>query len=577
MFSDLVFDTSATQPVAPPAISGGTLLPLADGETVVAADPDRDRVYVVNLSRRAVTSTIVLRSGDEPGRLVEDASGVVHVALRRGGAEAAIDPVAGSVVGRRAVCAAPRGIAYDSATDLLHVACADGELVSLPASGGEAVRTLALPTDLRDVVVAGDVLRVSRFRSAELLSVDAAGTVTGRATLPVFRSAQVRGGQAFSAAVAWRAVAMPDGAVAMVHQRGCDDVIQHGGSQPGGYGSGAASCDSIVHSTVSVVAADGSVMSGPAFSDLPLPVDLAVSPDGTKLAIISAANGHHIRSTSLQVMPTSEVTASVGEGENCIANSRSACLGCSPSVPSVSGEAIAVAFAADGSVMVQTRQPAALAYGVGAIVLATDDRADLGHEIFHDNAGAGLACASCHAEGLDDGRVWNFACVGGRRTQSLQTGLRGTEPFHWNGDEKDFPTLVHDIFTMRMSGPELSADQVTAALDWIDGQPRVARGGAVDATAVARGQAVFTKATCSTCHSGEHLTNGQTVDVGTGGLFQVPSLVGLADHPPYLHNGCAATLADRFDPACGGGDKHGVTSTLTRAELADLVVYLGTL
>ena len=62
-------------------------------------------------------------------------------------------------------------------------------------------------------------------------------------------------------------------------------------------------------------------------------------------------------------------------------------------------------------------------------------RADTGHLIFHANAGGGLACASCHAEGNDDGRVWNFTCEGPRRTQSLHVGLRGTEPFHWSGDE----------------------------------------------------------------------------------------------------------------------------------------------
>ena len=43
-----------------------------------------------------------------------------------------------------------------------------------------------------------------------------------------------------------------------------------------------------------------------------------------------------------------------------------------------------------------------------------------------------------------------------------------------------------------------------------------------------------------------------------------------------MHDGCAKTLADRFG-ACGGGDAHGVTSTLTQAQLADLVAYLESL
>ena len=108
----------------------------------MAADPDRDRVYIVDLATRGVT-TVMLTPGDEPGRVVEDSAGRAHVALRRGGAVVSIDVAAGTIAGRRSVCAAPRGIAYDPASDLLHVACSEGALVSLPAGGGDAVRTVS--------------------------------------------------------------------------------------------------------------------------------------------------------------------------------------------------------------------------------------------------------------------------------------------------------------------------------------------------------------------------------------------------------------------------------------------------
>jgi hypothetical protein len=65
--------------------------------------------------------------------------------------------------------------------------------------------------------------------------------------------------------------------------------------------------------------------------------------------------------------------------------------------------------------------------------------------------------------------------------------------------------------------------------------------------------------------------------VGTGGRVQVPSLVGVAFRGPFMHTGCANTLADRFDPRCGGGDAHGRTSQLNPGELRDLVSYLQTL
>jgi hypothetical protein len=44
-----------------------------------------------------------------------------------------------------------------------------------------------------------------------------------------------------------------------------------------------------------------------------------------------------------------------------------------------------------------------------------------------------------------------------------------------------------------------------------------------------------------------------------------------------MHDGCAKTLADRFKPACGGGDEHAHTSQLSAEELADLIAYLDTL
>jgi len=58
----------ATTPVP---ISGGTLLVTADGTLGIAADPDRDRVSVVQLEGGTqLLQTIALEPGDEPGRLV---------------------------------------------------------------------------------------------------------------------------------------------------------------------------------------------------------------------------------------------------------------------------------------------------------------------------------------------------------------------------------------------------------------------------------------------------------------------------------------------------------------------------
>lgn len=37
------------------------------------------------------------------------------------------------------------------------------------------------------------------------------------------------------------------------------------------------------------------------------------------------------------------------------------------------------------------------------------------------------------------------------------------------------------------------------------------------------------------------------------------------------------TLRERFDPSCGGGDRHGLTSHLSGNQIDDLVSYLETL
>jgi cytochrome c553 len=259
----------------------------------------------------------------------------------------------------------------------------------------------------------------------------------------------------------------------------------------------------------------------------------------------------------------------------------SSCGAPNPEVPQVVGQPIAVAFDGAGALVVQSREPAMLVLGGSneQIRLSAESRADTGHLIFHANAGGNLACASCHGEGNDDGRVWNFMCEGKRRTQSLHTGLRGTEPFHWSGNEADIGRLMNDVFVGRMSGPFLATDQTERLLSWMDSQPRPLRPAVADHGAVERGRALFNdpaRGACATCHAGARFTNNLTVDVGTGGAFQVPSLVGVGSRGPFMHDGCAKTLADRFGP-CGGGDRHGVTSTFTAGEVSDLVAFLNSI
>ena len=249
----------------------------------------------------------------------------------------------------------------------------------------------------------------------------------------------------------------------------------------------------------------------------------------------------------------------------------------------IEGQVTSVAFRSDEELLVLTRQPERLYLFelesddlIDRISLSAIDVSDSGHDLFHHDLGHGIACASCHPEARDDGHVWNFDDLGLRRTQELRGGLLGTEPFHWDGGLAEFEDLTEEVMERRMGGPSLSSDHVDSLATWIDAQPDLVRSG-LDAEAVERGQEIFEseETECATCHEGALLTNNLNENVGTGEPLQVPSLVGLSFRAPYMHDGCAETLEDRFTYC--GGDAHGKTSQLSKDELADLIEYLRSL
>jgi DNA-binding beta-propeller fold protein YncE len=84
------------QPEPPPPISGGTLAVAPDGKTAVAADADRDRIYIVDIASRAVTFTVALPPHAEPGRVAIDDSGKAWIVLRRAGGVAVVDLATGA-------------------------------------------------------------------------------------------------------------------------------------------------------------------------------------------------------------------------------------------------------------------------------------------------------------------------------------------------------------------------------------------------------------------------------------------------------------------------------------------------
>ena len=482
-----------------------------------------------------------------------------------------------------------------------------------------ASRTLHLDRDLRDVLVRGDKLLVSSFRRADLLLVGDSG-IDQRLRPPVMQAAlNMVGGKPLppgamvggieaaksSAGVAWRIVPGPGTQALMLHQRGTDGEV---GTQPNAYTPGPG-CAGIVESTVSSLdqgETGASVRSGGALSNAVLAVDLALSPDGQQIAVVSAGHG----GTDQQVLfySTEEATDAAQPGQALRARGTAPGTMVTPPDAGVddypdggvgteadggapieepieyrppNGEIIAVAYDPRGNILVQSREPATLqilTQRAAPIVLSAQRRSDPGHQLFHGATSGKLACASCHPEGGEDGRTWKFVGLGARRTQSLRGGIMDTAPFHWNGDMPSLDHLMHDVFQGRMAGAKVDRVRLAALGTWLDQVGNIKPSAWHEQSAVLRGKALFESpvTACTTCHKGADFTNGGSFDVGTGGTFQVPQLHNLAFRAPFLHDGCATTLLERFTK-CGQGDRHGITSTLTMPQITDLIAYLESL
>lgn len=219
-----------------------------------------------------------------------------------------------------------------------------------------------------------------------------------------------------------------------------------------------------------------------------------------------------------------------------------------------------------------------------------------------------LSCASCHLDGESDGQVWDFTQRGEglRNTISLvgRAGL-GHGRVHWSANFDEIQDVENDIREDFLGTGFLSATQYTqtsnplgarkaglsADLDalaaYVTSLATVPRSPYrnTDGTLTAAGQAgkaLFANLNCQRCHQGATFTDSQRHDVGTiqgssglglgeplpGKGFDTPTLKGLWDSAPYLHNGQAATLHEVLQNA-----RH-MGRALSATEKSQLVAYL---
>jgi hypothetical protein len=229
-----------------------------------------------------------------------------------------------------------------------------------------------------------------------------------------------------------------------------------------------------------------------------------------------------------------------------------------------------------------------------------------GKKIFYDATDPRLAlesymaCASCHNDGDQDGRVWDFTQFGEglRNTITLRGHGTGHGRLHWsaNFDEvQDFEGQIRGFArgiglmsnedfaatSSPLGAPKagLSADldalaAYVGSLGAAGRSPHRAADGSLTADALA-GRAVFAASGCATCHGGVAFSDsvsGAMHDVGTlrpgsgpQTALDTPTLRGLWETAPYLHDG-SQTLE-------GAVLAHPDVS-LPAPQLAQLVAYL---
>ena len=221
-----------------------------------------------------------------------------------------------------------------------------------------------------------------------------------------------------------------------------------------------------------------------------------------------------------------------------------------------------------------------------------------------------LACATCHTDGGSDHRVYDFTDRGEglRNTISLR-GRAGTGHgrVHWSANFDEIQDFEHDIRFAFLGSGLIDNDDFANANTTL-GNPKAGLSEDLDAlatyvtsldsfvfsphrnadgsltSAAQAGKTIFQNKGCADCHGGEAFTdsaNGNRHDVGTTTLdsglrlhgvlngFDTPTLRGVWDTAPYLHDGSAATLADVLNNAA-----HGDSASLNSSERDQLVAYL---
>ena len=224
-----------------------------------------------------------------------------------------------------------------------------------------------------------------------------------------------------------------------------------------------------------------------------------------------------------------------------------------------------------------------------------------GEILFHDakrSFNQWYSCNSCHSDGHTNGQDfdtmndgwhdYSTAHLHSRKKVPTLRRVAKTGPWTWHGWQTNLDDAMIESFTKSMQGnrpTKTELAEITAFIGTLEfpRNPFLDHDGGLT-PAAKRGEAVFrsSRTACASCHGGPEFTDGKIHVVGLEGPGDVyrgynpPSLRGVYDKDPYLHDGRAKTLKETLtDPH--NPEEFGGGAAIKDSELDDLIAYLKSL
>ncbi|MBA3684511.1 MAG: Ig-like domain-containing protein [Planctomycetes bacterium] len=574
-----VIDTRSLQRVAEISV-GRNPRSLAQGpnNTIWVASQDSGTVSVIDANANAVAQTIAMPYGSQPfGVAIPPDLGAVYVSLHATGRLAKIDPASRQIVAQVDVGPKPRALAVSADSQRILVTrfiSGDdrGEIREVAASSMSVVRTFGLPLDTSTVDNERQARGLPNYLAAVSIAPDGRSAWVASKKDNILRGVRRDGQQLTFESSVRTLVSQLDlignglGPVLDLNDRDQASAVAF---SPLGDLAFVATQGT---NTVEVIDTYDLNRTVVVINVGLAPQGLMVSADGNRLFV------QHFMGRSVGVWDISAVTGFTSNVVNQIQTI--------------------------GTVGAEKLTPAVLA-GKRVFYNANDRRM---------NRDGYISCASCHADGGSDGRVWDFSGRGEglRRTTNLQgrSGV-GHGPVHWTGNFDEIHDFEHDAragfggtgflsdgdFNARnttlgasKAGISTQLDELAAyvsSLSTVKASPHRNGDGSLTGAAAA-GKQVFANLNCASCHSGPRMTdsalnvlhNVGTLKPSSGSRLgqtltglDTPTLKGAWTNDSFLHDGSAASLLDVITTANAGG-AHGATASLSAGDRANLVAYL---